>query len=297
MTQGTPCTTPWRKLRLVMGRASALPGPFRNGVNMAYTDTAYLQTVNSALTQNTLLLVNAISDASLYLDGRLEEKYSIPLSTQATGSLLFTDNPTDGHTLPVGDVTYRFKDTPVQVNDVTRGASATLSATNLIFAINQRGSNFYTGTKVNVDVAAVYGSSTTVNLIARKAGTWGNFLALDAGTAPVTVTAFSGGSGDYPVLERISAWLAVSYSLAGQAKSSLSSGGGGTDFIDAMTKNAEAWIDMLLDGKMSIIEADGSIVSPKSGSLPTSSTLNATPFADIGDPIYWEEDSSLEWSR
>ena len=265
---------------------------------MAYADTTYLKAVNPNLSQGSALLVYSIEDAARYIDGRLAEKFGLPLSTVAAGLIVFGSNPSDGHTVTIGSKTYRFKGTTAQANDVTLAATALETCINLSLAINQRGTGWYSTTTINEDISASYSATAaSITLTARRSGTLGNVLALSSASAALTLTGFSGGAGDYPVLERINAWLASSYATSGQVKSVLSSGGGGQDYIQTMGDMAEVWIQKLLDDKMALMDISGIQVTTSSAALPKSSNEGQAPFADVGDPVYWDYDSGQTWNR
>jgi len=267
---------------------------------MAYADTTYLKSSFTALDQSGVdaLLVHSLRDAGHYVTGRLAEKFDLPISIRANGALAFTGNPVDGNLLVLGDKTYRFKDTPDQANDISIAASALLSVRNLARAINQRGTGWYTGTEINVDFEAAYPvSDATILLRARKSGTWGNYLTMDASASPVTVTEMSGGSGDYSVLERINGWLAVGMVFRGAASSDMGSAAGSIDLVKDATAQAEEWITHLINGEMSLVDDEGATLAPSTAYLPVSSTTDQVPFADMGDPIYWDYDSSGLWER
>lgn len=109
-----------------------------------------------------------------------------PVTAQVAASAVLTSDGTavtEGSTVTVNDVTYKFKTTLTTVpstvpNEVLIGASSDESLTNLKLAINgeaTEGTNYSTGTEQPTDVtAAVDTGANTVTVTATTAGTGGN---------------------------------------------------------------------------------------------------------------------------
>lgn len=96
----------------------------------------------------------------------------------ATGTVTFTENPSDSDTLKIGSTTYTFKTSPAAVNDVAIKGTVYETAQNLADVINGDSGEAYAGTtspSLNVSAEVEAGVMT---LTARTAGTAGNSLAL-----------------------------------------------------------------------------------------------------------------------
>jgi hypothetical protein len=107
-------------------------------------------------------------------------------SSFATGTLAFATNPTDADTVTLGSITYRFKGTMAQANDVKLESTAAATLAHLVKAINATGiagTDYYTGTTINTKASAAI---STTNLVA---------TALTAGDNTVTSTqSITGGT-------------------------------------------------------------------------------------------------------
>lgn len=133
---------------------------------------------------------------------------------QASGSLAFTANPSDGDTVTIANVTYTFKSDLAAVNDVKIGANLAAALGSLVNAINgtgTAGTNYYTGTKSLADILSASVSSSTVTLTANEAGIEGNYTALASSSTNAAVTAFAGGVNAESVLPQI----ACAFTLTG----------------------------------------------------------------------------------
>lgn len=96
----------------------------------------------------------------------------------ATGTVTFTGNPSDGDTLQIGSVTYKFMTSPAAVNDVAIQETVYKTAQNLADVINGDSGEAYAGTtSPSLDVSAEV-EAGVMTLTARTAGTAGNSLAL-----------------------------------------------------------------------------------------------------------------------
>jgi hypothetical protein len=107
-------------------------------------------------------------------------------SSYATGTLAFATNPTDADTVTLGTITYRFKGTLAQANDVKLESTAAATLAHLVKAINGTGvagADYFTGTVANTKASAAISST---NLVA---------TALTAGDNTVTSTqSITGGT-------------------------------------------------------------------------------------------------------
>jgi flagellin len=137
----------------------------------------------------------------------------------ATGSLGFSAIATAGEAVVVGGQTYTFRANNAGVTaagDVSIGANATDSATNLAAAINAAagggasGSTFMAAAVANTNTASLTGSTLTVT--AKTAGTAANGQTLTT-TGGETVTAVAGG------LAAVTATTAVTNDLSTAANS------------------------------------------------------------------------------
>lgn len=96
----------------------------------------------------------------------------------ATGTVTFTENPSDGDTLQIGSVTYKFMTSPAAANDVAIKGTVYETAQNLTDVINGDSGEAYAGTtSPSLDVSAEV-EAGVMTLTARTAGTAGNSLAL-----------------------------------------------------------------------------------------------------------------------
>lgn len=112
-----------------------------------------------------------------FLNGR-----KATLATRATATLTSdATNVSDGDTVVIGSITYRFKNTLAQAYDVKIGASAAATLDNLKAAINASGTDgteYYAGTYAHPDVIATTNSDTTqvIQAVSAKASI-GNAIA------------------------------------------------------------------------------------------------------------------------
>lgn len=113
----------------------------------------------------------------------------------ATGTVTFTENPSDSDTLKIGSTTYTFKTSPAAVNDVAIKGTVYETAKNLADVINGDSGEAYAGTtSPSLDVSAEV-EAGVMTLTARTAGTAGNSLALvqTGNFANVSGATLSGG--------------------------------------------------------------------------------------------------------
>jgi hypothetical protein len=111
-------------------------------------------------------------------------------------------NPADGDTITISSKTYRFKTTPVAINDVNSNVNNATTLANLVKAINQTGigdgSDYFAGTTQHPDVFAWPVSGNNVPLSANIGGTGGNSIATTktgTNTAVGGATLASGANG------------------------------------------------------------------------------------------------------
>lgn len=124
-----------------------------------------------------------IINGSFSFMGKYGRTFSDSLSvagTAATGTLTLAGNVSDGDTVTIGNVTYTFRTSPDEANEVDIGVAATDSIDNLIAAINGaagEGTLYGTGTEANELASAAAGSGDTMVVTARTKGTIGNTVA------------------------------------------------------------------------------------------------------------------------
>lgn len=113
----------------------------------------------------------------------------------ATGTVTFTENPSDGDTLKIESTTYTFKPSPAAANEVAIKETVYETAQNLADVINGDSGEAYEGTtSPSLDVSAEV-EAGVMTLTARTAGTAGNSLALEktGDFANVSGATLSGG--------------------------------------------------------------------------------------------------------
>lgn len=241
------------------------------------------------------ILLRALSQAASRIDSILSALYTLPLSTRATGQAVVASVPVDGTTLTISSVTYRWKTTPAQVNDITIGATVAACGVNLARTLNASSQGgYYSGTDINPDVEAT-AEAATVPLRVRFGGVGGNVLTLSSSSAAVTVTAFAGGAGDYPALEWINQILAVSILMRGRNLA------GGQVQADQQPqdywKQAMDALSALAAGDEALLDVDGIPAAWKATALPVSDTMDYAPASDEGDPTTWGHDTARDWDR
>lgn len=108
----------------------------------------------------------------------------------AQGTLTLDTNPTDGDTMVVGAMTYRFKDVTAAANDIKIGADVAATQVSIVKTINgtgAAGTDYHAGTTTphpTVSVAAFADNACV--LTARTAGTAGNEIATTENFTAVT---------------------------------------------------------------------------------------------------------------
>lgn len=132
---------------------------------------------------------------------------SVATYTKASGVITSTKDLADADTVFVGGVTYRWKTTPAQANDVKRGTSEANSLLNLAAVINGTGTgdgtDWYAGS-VTVPAVVAVAAAHTVTLTARLGGSYANGIELregtDGGTAYSISRTMQGGAGSLSTL-------------------------------------------------------------------------------------------------
>lgn len=125
----------------------------------------------------------------------------IVYATFATNTLTSdATNVTDGDTVVIGAITYRFKNTLALAYDVKIGASAAATLDNLKAAINASGTpgtEYFAGTVAHTLVIATTNTDTTQKIESRTYGTDNNTLATTATSAHLSWadTTLGGGTG------------------------------------------------------------------------------------------------------
>lgn len=116
--------------------------------------------------------------------------------TAATGKLAFTANPSDGDSVTIGSVVYRFKTEMAQANDIKLGTDAAATLASLEKTINgdgEEGTDYYAGTTTPLTIVTASVSGNDVTLTATEEGIAGKSIALASSAANATATAFAGG--------------------------------------------------------------------------------------------------------
>ena len=114
------------------------------------------------------IIVNSHTNGTIqFLDGK-----KASLNTYASGTLTSdATNVSDGETLTIGSITYRFKDTPAQAYDIKIGADAATTLDYVKAAVNATGTDgteYYAGTLAHPDVIATTNTNTTQLIVARS---------------------------------------------------------------------------------------------------------------------------------
>lgn len=119
----------------------------------------------------------------------------------ATGIITSNNtNVSDGDLVRIGlaatPATYRFKTTPVQINDIKIGATADLSLTNLSLAINGTGTsaNYWPGTETRPLISASTVTAHAITLTARALGAAANSILVSKTAATLTLSGLSSGA-------------------------------------------------------------------------------------------------------
>jgi hypothetical protein len=102
-------------------------------------------------------------------------------ASHATGTITLSGVPADNDTVTVAGTVYTFKNTMTTANHVQIGATAAISAANLLAAINGTGTagvNYFAGTVANLHVFAVATTTTIIRLFAILEGVPGNSVTL-----------------------------------------------------------------------------------------------------------------------
>lgn len=132
---------------------------------------------------------------------------------KATGTVTVATNPSTGDTVVVNGVTFTFKTTAATADEVTIGASAAATATNLAAVLNA-------STAPAVAIAQYSAAAAVVTVTANSYGVAGNTFTLGAGTAGVKVTV-SGATlagGSEPTAASVSVPVGVGNNLLDFAK-------------------------------------------------------------------------------
>ena len=112
-------------------------------------------------------------------------------ATYATGTVTFSVNPSDGHTLTLNGYAYRFKTTMAATGDVQLGASLAATMAALVNTVNNTGvsgTDYYAGTTVpNADVSVAQ-NGLALTVTAKTLGTAGNSLTMAKSSAAITLS-------------------------------------------------------------------------------------------------------------
>jgi len=135
------------------------------------------------------VIVNSNTSGTIkLLDGVDNTAGAYATSTLTTSGLVYAKFPestltsdatnvTDGDTVTIGSIVYRFKDTMLAAYDVQIGASAAITLDNLKAAINASGTpgtEYFAGTAIHPDVTATTNTDTTQKVVSKVIGTANN---------------------------------------------------------------------------------------------------------------------------
>ena len=138
---------------------------------------------------------------------------SVTGGAKATGTITVATNPSTGDTIVVNGVTFTFKTTAATSDEVTIGATAAATATNLAAVLNA-------STNPSVAIAQYAAAAAVVTVTANSYGTAGNSFTLATGTAgaKVTVSGSTLSGGSDPTAASVSVPVGVGNNLLDFAK-------------------------------------------------------------------------------
>jgi hypothetical protein len=114
---------------------------------------------------------------------------SVTPATSATGTVINSAVPADASTLKVGAITYRFKGTMAQAEDIKLEATLDATMAHLLLALNGGGTegvDYFAGTTTQEAVVLAVYNSPTLTITSVVAGTAGNSIALvETGTTMI----------------------------------------------------------------------------------------------------------------
>lgn len=129
-------------------------------------------------------------------------------AVKASGTVSFAANPADGTTLKVGSVTYRFKSTMAQAEDVKLESALADTVAHLVKVLNgtaAEGTDCYTGTTQQGTVVLAAYSAPVLTITAVDGGTDGNSIALaeTGDTMIVSGATLTGGAAAVTVTDTV----------------------------------------------------------------------------------------------
>lgn len=153
-------------------------------------------------TSGTMKLYDGVDDtAGAFATSTFTVSSGLPPAVHAVNVLTSdTTNVTDGDTVTIGAIVYRFKDTMLAAYDVQIGASAAATLDNLKAAINGTGTpgtEYFAGTVAHTLVIATTNTDTTQTVLSRTYGTANNTLATTETSSHLSWadTTLGGGTG------------------------------------------------------------------------------------------------------
>lgn len=205
----------------------------------------------------------------------------------AATKILTTDNTelTDGDTVTIGSIVYRFKDTPALAYDVKRhGTTADTTMGNLIKAINGTGTpgtEYFAGTLANTQVTAGALAAHAFTVTASTSGTAGNLIAIAEASSHLSWASgavfLSGGLNAGQLISLASeVKTAIEANTAAAALVDIANSGAddGTGVVTAMAATA---LSGGSDGKVPLFNVTGAILCSLRGYCATTLTgTNAT---------------------
>lgn len=176
-----------------------------SGVDMSGVNVETATPVNAVASSKLLTIGTNPIEGALVTIAAVGYKFRVVLGAGVAASKVLTsDNTelTDGDTVTVGSIVYRFKDTPAQAYDVKRhGTTADTTMGNLIKAINASGvgdgTDYFAGTLIHPTVSAGTLSAHAFTATAKSLGFAGNSIAIAENSTHLSwaggATALSGG--------------------------------------------------------------------------------------------------------
>jgi len=257
----------------------------------AYTSHAKLKAAHPKIDRNFTSgrIVRRIAGRSRLIDGKLVKAgYSLPLLTSATGAVELTANATATKLLTIGSHEYEFVaalTVPAVATEILVGSTKEETAENIRDRINDT-------TEPNKEAKATL-ALAVVSLEVRCGGSSGNETALSTDDTNLTVTAFSGGDGDFELLEDLANDLTAAALIRGEHNSPKESGS--TGFAKTLHDEAMKVLEDLRKDELSLVDSADGVIAKRSGRYPISNTEDSIPEVSEFDSLtdYPEDDEDF----
>ncbi len=157
---------------------SQSPRPTQLAVGLTGTITAPLTIADKA---NAIQVLATAGGAKIFAWGIDSTLRTTITAVAAKGTATFSAQPSDGNTITVNSVAYRFKNTMAQANDVQIGDTLAITLANMACAMNgtgTEGTEYYTGTSHLSASITTAVTDTVATFTAVTAGVAGNSLAM-----------------------------------------------------------------------------------------------------------------------